>query len=65
MIDAEARINEAIDVIFRWGPFDGAHHKQWALDQALRALLGDDYAARVARENEDDEYEPWDEGIAP
>lgn len=30
------------------GIYDGAHHKNYALDQAARALLGDGYAAWVA-----------------
>jgi hypothetical protein len=64
----DKRIDDAVDVILRWGSFDDAHHKQWALDQALRALLGDGYAARVARENDERVsagYDPWEEGVAP
>jgi len=49
---------------------DGGHHKQWILDQVLRALLGGEYAGWV--ETYDDAptedgcvYEDWDTGCAP
>jgi len=44
--------------------FDGEHHKQWLIDQMLRVLLVDEYEEFVtnfSREN----YDDWDEGIAP
>jgi hypothetical protein len=60
---------------------DGAHHKQWIIDQMVRALTGDDYDAWVtlyqhcggsclfhdgASDAEYcDEGYSWDEGIAP
>lgn len=51
------------------GMIDGAHHKQWVLDQMLRALLGDHlYAVWLTRYNEDSDeqdYRHWEEGIAP
>ncbi len=31
-------IEEALECIAEWGGFDGAHHKQWALDQVARIL---------------------------
>lgn len=60
------------------GGIDGAHHKQWTIDQMVRALCGQpeigdlhrtaEYAAwvRAYRSGEDgpDTYE-WSEGIAP
>ncbi len=36
----EQRINDAIEAIMGLGSFDGSHHKQYALDQALRVLTG-------------------------
>ncbi len=61
-------INEALTLICNYGGIDGAHHKQWVLDQVVRALTGDGYAAWVAeaKDGEDgpDTYD-WDEGIAP
>lgn len=47
---------------------DGAHHKQWVIDQMLRKLLGEEYDEWVkqynARATQDDLAE-WDCGIAP
>jgi hypothetical protein len=58
----------ALEVIHRYGGIDGGHHKQWVLDQVVRALTGDRYAAWVANQKAGDDgpntYE-WDEGIAP
>lgn len=36
----ETRIERALWYIAEFGSFDGAHHKQWVLDQAARALTG-------------------------
>lgn len=48
---------------------DGGHHKQWYIDQAIRALVGTMYDELVGLYEERDEngevtYE-WDTGIAP
>lgn len=32
------RVEEALDLILRCGGEDGAHHKQWVLDQVVRIL---------------------------
>lgn len=34
----EERIAAALEVIRLYGGFDGGHHKQWVLDQAVRCL---------------------------
>lgn len=64
----EARIEKALDVILQYGGIDGAHHKAWVLDQAVRALTGDEYNAWVqqacAGEQGPDTYD-WDVGIPP
>jgi hypothetical protein len=49
----------------RFGGIDGEHHKQWVIDQMLRACLQDKYDDWVDRMNEDTDYDPWDVGIAP
>jgi hypothetical protein len=55
----EERIKNAMDVINSYGYIDGAHHKQWIIDQIARSLLGPcDYEAWAAEEE-------WDVGIAP
>ncbi len=61
------KIAAALELIHRYGGIDGDHHKQWVLDQVVRALA-DDYDAWVrehkAGDDGPDTYE-WDEGIAP
>lgn len=53
----EKRIAGALEVISACGGTDGGHHKQWVLDQVVRALTGDDY------EEWKRGHEWWDEGI--
>ena len=63
-MDAEQRIKKALEFA-DWGQADGAHHKAWAIDQMVRALLGDEaYGEFVAEYEQGGEYE-WQEGIAP
>lgn len=63
---AAKRMDAAIEVIERYGMIDGAHHKQWVMDQVVRALLGEPgYAEWVADYNSQEDYAPWDPGIAP
>lgn len=58
----------ALEVISRYGGIDGGHHKQWVLDQVVRALTGNGYAAWVEKQKDGEDgpntYD-WDEGIAP
>lgn len=69
------RIENALALAMRYGGVDGAHHKDWLIDQMVRALLGSkdgeetaEYADFVA-EAEAGEDGPgtylWDVGIAP
>lgn len=66
-----ARRSEVVKALLfaeRYGMIDGSHHKQWVIDQMVRALLGDDYDSwrKAYREADDaDRYAQWDEGIAP
>lgn len=62
--EATGRIERAVEVITEFGGIPGDHHKQWVLDQALRALMPDqEYDAwRAQRRAEDCD---WEEGIAP
>lgn len=60
----QARISDAVNRIDQSGGIDGAHHKQWVLNQVLCILLSaKEYQAFVARRIADG-YD-WDEGIAP
>jgi hypothetical protein len=60
----------ALDIIIQYGGIDGAHHKDWVLDQVVRTLIGDDIKYKewvsLAKSGEDGEntYE-YNEGIAP
>ncbi len=58
-------IQKAIETILELGPFDGAHHKQWALDQTLRVLAGDRYGELIREFCAGDLAYEWSEGIAP
>jgi len=55
-------------MIHQYGGIDGNHHKQWVLDQVVRALTGAKYDDWVKEHNDGkdgpDTYE-WDVGIAP
>lgn len=63
---SEERIEAAADIAMQFGSIDGAHHKQWVIDQMLRTMLGEEgYAAWVTKANADPEYDRWNEGIAP
>ena len=61
-------VQDAIDVAVQYGGIDGGHHKDWVIDQMVRALAGDDYE-RLVREAKDGADGPetysWNEGIAP
>lgn len=52
------KVDAAINIINKYGMIDGAHHKQWVIDQVARKLLGGfDYKIWADKD--------WDEGIAP
>lgn len=65
----QARIDRALDLIFDMGWVDGAHHKQWVLDQVARILAGDRYEERVSDFEgtswDPDERQRWETGRAP
>lgn len=68
MSDEQKRIDIALAIARDYGSVDGAHHKTWVIDQMVRTLAGDRYAAFVAAaRNGDDGPETfdWNEGIAP
>lgn len=57
--------SRAAAMILEYGMIDGAHHKQWLLDQVLKILLNERYGEVIEEYNSDSEYANWDEGIAP
>lgn len=64
----DIKVENALEIIERFGGFDGEHHKTWVIDQIARALLVNKYNDWVvAMKNGEDgpnTYE-WDEGIPP
>lgn len=61
-------VARALALLFKFKSIDGAHHKDWLLDQITHALCSDKYSEFVAyyRKDEDDSYAyEWDEGIPP
>jgi hypothetical protein len=63
------RILDATNLLFRYSQIDGAHHKAWCIDQAVRILMSDKYESWVESyetvdEDGEKEYE-WDVGICP
>ncbi len=64
----DKEIAAALDLIVQYGGIDGGHHKQWVLDQVVRALTGDKYEEWLKNyENGEDgpKTYSWDIGIAP
>lgn len=63
------RINAALDIAFRYGQTDGAHHRLWVIDQMVRALTGVSYDEWVAGYEVGGPYDgeryAWETGIAP
>jgi hypothetical protein len=47
-MNAEERIEKAIELAVRFGGIDGDHHKAWVIDQMVRTLAGADYSRVVA-----------------
>jgi hypothetical protein len=62
------RITSALTIAASYGQIDGEHHKEWAIDQMVRALLPNNYEDFVAKakngEDGPNTYE-WKVGIAP
>ena len=52
---------KALALLVMSGQTEGAHHKAWAIDQAIRVLAGDDYERLVEAYRDNGEYS-WDEG---
>ena len=70
-----ARLNSAMVTIttqaFQYGMIEGEHHKQWVIDQMVRASFEfdpepyDKLIAAVNQVREERGQEEWDVGIAP
>lgn len=65
---SQLRIKRALDVLLRYGQIDGAHHKTWVIDQAVRILAGRDYPRLILEHNTGEDGPNtygWDEGTPP
>lgn len=62
---ASETVDKAVKIISDWGQIDGAHHKMWVLDMALRALLGPEAYEEFVKDYEEDGEYHWDKGRAP
>lgn len=51
--------DRAVELLLQGLTTDGAHHKQWCLEQVFRVLCTDGYVERARAELQ------WTEGIAP
>lgn len=49
--ELETRIAHTVELILDYGSIDGAHHKQWVLDQALRILTGCPLVTRMKKDH--------------
>ena len=67
-MNLQERIDEAMEIIERFGQIDGDHHKTWVIDQVVRKLIGDNYEEwKTAWEDGEDgpgTYQ-WDCGCPP
>jgi hypothetical protein len=61
-VSAQATLEKVVDMVWEYGGCDGAHHKQWVLDQVLRLALGDKYIKFIKEKTGqtwDEETEEW------
>ena len=63
-----SKIEGAINIALEYGGIDGAHHKDWVIDQIVRTLAGNRYDTIIAKACDGEEgpntYD-WDCGTAP
>ena len=61
--------NRALGMITQHGGTDGAHHKQWVLDQVVRMLTTpkgyENWVYDYEHNSNGEKLYTWDEGIAP
>ena len=67
---ATTPVEQALEIINRFGGIDGDHHKQWVLDQVVRVLTENEggylqWLAQHCDGEDGPETYAWDEGIAP
>ena len=45
----QKKINSAIEIAIKYGGIDGAHHKDWVIDQIVRILAKDNYSEVIRK----------------
>lgn len=65
MSPLQIRVDAAIQRILDGLYTDGGHHKQWALEEALKALLTPKQLERLKDREDEANDGLWEEGIAP
>lgn len=60
----EERIKKALDIAISYGGIDGAHHKDWVIDQMVRALTGCPMEKHTALDCNKEEYEYESQGVS-
>lgn len=64
----QERIHKALEIAWDYANTDGAHHKQWTINEMVNALTGgnfEDLKELYEAELPDGDWYEWDEGIAP
>lgn len=52
----QERIQKALEYAIKYGGIDGAHHKDWVIDQMVRALTGCSMETGTAKDVDGVEY---------
>lgn len=50
------RAKKALDIAFKFGSFDGEHHKMWVIDQMVRALTGCPTITKIIKGSDGKDY---------
>jgi len=63
------KVRKVIDLAIDGCIFDGGHHKQWHLEEIIKAIIGEKGFIHLKKscgqDDDGDFYEAWEEGIAP
>lgn len=65
MNDSKPDVVGALKIAAEFGNTDGAHHKQWVIDQMVRSLTGSPLVTRVAHDYKGRPYEYEGLGESP
>lgn len=62
-MEPQDKLDDIVGLIEEWQHEDGAHHKQWLINQIAKTALGENYNLWVLLQRR--KYGHFDEGIAP